>query len=147
MIRRPCKICGTVDYPKFRKKDKRYLGGYAVYGHCILCQREKDRERYERDIKNHVRKSRKIICRREWGERNRDKERELSRKYYLKNKDKERERHQEYYLLNKEKILERNKLWRKNNFVRKDYDWNKNHYWRTADKQRINSIIQQKDLN
>ena len=87
MIRMPCTTCGTVDYPKFRRRYNRNGKIINVLsGCCVLCKREEYKLTYEKIKLSPSRYSKRLTHYKKWYEKNKDKRKEYMRAYELKRK-------------------------------------------------------------
>jgi len=138
MIRLPCRLCGTVDYPKWKylQNGIRYLAR-----HCILCQREKWREREERDRNNPKRVTQKRKAIKKWMKRNIKRCKKAAKLYSEKHKERIRLRHHYWYLANKKRLNELGRLWRLKNRKKKRGYNNKKHVWRRMETLRVTQIM------
>lgn len=89
MLRKPCSKCGTIDIPKARFKRKE---GYRLYYFCILCERDRKKDSYYKNLKL----TRKYH--REWSKKNREKCTEASKAWREKNRIKYNEYKRQYRL-------------------------------------------------
>lgn len=116
MIRKPCSICETTLIDKHRRT--RIVNGktqHIMSRHCVMCERDKRLEHYERKRNNPVLWEKHLEANKKWKKNNREKVNKIYREWSKKNKEKKNKYYRDYYKKNSNKILLKNKSWREKN--------------------------------